>query len=176
VGRPALLFALEVYHLAAKKKGGIAQQVRSFVEPYARELGLTVWDVRYLKEGANWFLRIFIDKKGGVSIDDCVDLTHAINDPLDELDPVSEAYTLEVCSPGIDRELTRPEHFAAYLGEPVRVRLFHALPSGERELSGILKNFEEENVTLQLSDDTDFIFSKKDASWVKLDDDAIGGN
>ena len=99
------------------KGGNIAAFVKSIVEPIAKEMGLEIWDIRFLKEGSQWYLRIFIDKEGGVSIDDCVDLTHAINKPLDEADPIEQAYCLEVSSPGIERELTRPEHFEKFIGE-----------------------------------------------------------
>ena len=102
-----------------KKKGGVAERVREMAEPLARELGLSIWDVQFLKEGADWFLRIFIDKEDGVGIDDCVDMTHAIDPVLDREDPIPQEYTLEVSSPGINRKLVKPEHFAAFLGAPV---------------------------------------------------------
>jgi ribosome maturation factor RimP len=108
VGRPALLFVLEVNSLAGSKKGGVAETVRKLVLPYAETLGLSVWDVRYVREGGAWYLRIFIDKEGGVGIEDCEKLSRAIDKPLDELDPIKESYCLEVSSPGINRELTRP--------------------------------------------------------------------
>ena len=79
-----------------KKKGGVAERVREMAEPLARELGLSIWDVQFLKEGADWFLRIFIDKEDGVGIDDCVDMTHAIDPVLDREDPIPQEYTLEV--------------------------------------------------------------------------------
>ena len=93
-----------------KKHGGnVTQTVREIAEPLAAELGLRVWDVRFVKEGAEHYLRIFIDRDEGVSIDDCVDMTHAIDGPLDETDPISVSYTLEVSSPGAERPLTRDE-------------------------------------------------------------------
>ena len=76
-----------------KKKGGVAERVREMAEPLARELGLSIWDVQFLKEGADWFLRIFIDKEDGVGIDDCVDMTHAIDPVLDREDPIPQEYT-----------------------------------------------------------------------------------
>ena len=81
--------------MANKKRGGnVTQVVRELAEPLAAELGLRIWDVRFVKEGAEHYLRIFIDKDEGVSIDDCVDMTHAIDGPLDEADPIAEAYHL----------------------------------------------------------------------------------
>ena len=91
-----------------KKKGNVAQRVWDMALPLAQELGLTLWDVQFVKEGADWYLRLFIDKEGGVTIDDCVDMTHAINPVLDKEDPIPQEYLLEVSSPGIDRKLTRP--------------------------------------------------------------------
>ncbi len=101
---------------APKKKGNVAQRVWELSEPLAKELNLSLWDVQFVKEGADWFLRVFIDKEGGVSIDDCVDMTHALSPVLDKEDPIPQEYMLEVSSPGLERKLTRPEHFAAFVG------------------------------------------------------------
>ena len=84
--------------MAEKKKGSTTEIVRALAEPLAKELGLIIWDVTFTKEGADWYLRIFIDKEGGVGIDDCVDLTRAINPVLDSEDPIPQEYTLEVSS------------------------------------------------------------------------------
>ncbi|MBQ1452148.1 MAG: ribosome maturation factor RimP [Clostridia bacterium] len=153
----------------AKSKGGVTvAKVWKLCEPIVTGLGLSVWDVRYVKEGADWFLRIFIDKEGGVSIDDCVEMTHAIDGPLDELDPIKDAYTLEVSSPGAERALTRDEHFEKYIGSKVMVKLIRPL-DGKREFKGILKGYDKGDVTVE-TDDTSFVFNKKEASYVKLDD------
>ncbi len=92
-------------------------------EPIVNSLGLELWDVRYLKEGAQWYLRVFIDKQEGVTIEDCENVSRAIDEPLDQLDPVDQSYCLEVCSPGLERELVRPEHFQRFEGWPVLVKL-----------------------------------------------------
>lgn len=151
------------------KGGNTVGAVRAIAEPIARSLGLSIWDVRFLKEGATWYLRIFIDKPGGVSIDDCVDLTHAINGPLDEADPIEQAYCLEVSSPGVERELTRDEHFAACLGEPVKVRTIRPV-DGVRDFAGVLEGYDNGQITLRLADGAGLSFGKKEVSWVKLDD------
>ena len=104
------------------KGGNTAAAVEALAAPVVEKLGLELWDIRFLKEGSQWFLRIFIDKPGGVSIDDCVDFTHEINPLLDEADPIEQAYCLEVSSPGIERELTRPEHFQRYEGKRVMIK------------------------------------------------------
>lgn len=151
------------------KGGNTVGAVRAIAEPIAQSLGLSIWDVRFLKEGATWYLRIFIDKPDGVSIDDCVDLTHAINGPLDEADPIEQAYCLEVSSPGVERELTRDEHFAAYLGAPVKVRTIRPV-DGARDFAGTLEDYTDGQIALRLPDGAGLSFAKKEVSWVKLDD------
>lgn len=143
--------------------------VWEIVEPYAEELGLRIWDVRFLKEGASWYLRIFIDKDGGVGIDDCVNLSHAIDKPLDEADPIEQAYFLEVSSPGVERDLVRDEHFAAYIGEKVKVKMIRPV-DGKREFAGILESYEDGNITVRMADESALTFVKKEASWIKADD------
>ena len=151
------------------KGGNTVKTVWEIVEPFASELGLRIWDVRFLKEGASWYLRIFIDRDGGVSIDDCVDLTHAINKPLDEADPIEQAYFLEVSSPGVERDLVRDEHFLSNIGEKIKVKMIRPV-EGKREFSGVLESYEGGNITLRAEDESGITFTKKEASWVKLDD------
>lgn len=151
------------------KGGNTVKTVWQLVEPIAEGMNLRLWDVRFLKEGANWYLRIFIDKDGGVSIDDCVDLTHAINKPLDEADPIEQAYFLEVSSPGVERDLVRDEHFLCNIGEKIKVKMIRPV-EGKREFSGVLESYEDGNITLRAEDESGFTFTKKDASWIKLDD------
>ena len=103
--------------LSSKGKGGnTVAAVWALAEPLAQQLGLTLWDIRFVKEGASWYLRVFVEKEGGVSVDDCVAMSHALDGPLDETDPIEQNYYLEVSSPGLERELTRDEHFQALLG------------------------------------------------------------
>lgn len=151
------------------KGGNTVALVRSIVQPIAEEMGLEIWDIRFLKEGSQWYLRIFIDKEGGVSIDDCVDLTHAINKPLDEADPIEQAYCLEVSSPGVERELVRPEHFERYTGEKIMVKTIRPV-DGKRDFKGILESYDDGNITIRTEDESGLTFTKKEVSWVKLDD------
>ncbi|MCI8361521.1 MAG: ribosome maturation factor RimP [Clostridiales bacterium] len=116
-------------------------RVFALAEPLARELGLSVWDVRFVKEGASWYLRIFIDKPEGVGIEDCEAMSRAVDPLLDEADFISQSYYLEVSSPGLGRELSRPEHFARYMGEPVKVRLIRAR-DGRKEWTGRLTGYD----------------------------------
>ena len=170
-GDPLFCLYYEVNGLAGSKKGGVAETVRAFVAPYAERLGLSVWDVRYVREGGAWYLRIFIDKPGGVGIEDCEKLSRAVNDPLDELDPVPGSYCLEVSSPGVNRELTRPEHFAKYAGADVAVRLIRPLPDGRRVLTGKLAALEGGEITLAGDTGEKFTVSRKDAASVRLRED-----
>lgn len=155
-----------------KKRGSTTDVVRALAAPLAAELGLTLWDVTFTKEGADWYLRIFIDKPGGVSIDDCVDMTHAVNPVLDSEDPIPQEYTLEVSSPGINRKLTRPEHFEAFLEAPVHVKLIRPLENGVRELEGILIDvLENGDFEIITDEETTVTFTKKECVAVHLIED-----
>lgn len=159
---------------APKKKGNVSQRVWEMCGPLAQELGLSLWDVQFVKEGADWFLRVFIDKEGGVSIDDCVDMTHALSPVLDREDPIPQEYLLEVSSPGLERRLTRPEHFAAYVGRPVRARLIRPLENGQRELCGILLRAEEGGqLEIQLDEETSVTVEKKECSSIHSVDEGF---
>lgn len=156
-----------------KKSGNTVAIVTNLCTPFAEQLGLTIWDVRYVKEGSYWYLRIFIDKPEGITLDDCEAMSRAINDPLDKLDPIDGEYCLEVCSPGIDRELTRPEHFEAFLGAVVNVKLIRPLENGCREILGILQAFDLTVLTIETEDGQLLEIDKKDTSSIKLCDDYI---
>lgn len=153
----------------AAGKGNTVSRVYEIVAPYAQELGLDIWDIRFVKEGTDWYLRIFIDKDGGVSIDDCVDLTHAITKPLDDADPISQSYLLEVSSPGVERELVTDVHFDKYVGSNVMLRLIRPIEK-VRDFSGRLKAYDNGVITLELPDGEELTVNRKETSYVKLDD------
>lgn len=150
-------------------KTNTVTRVREIIEPYAKELGLEIWDIKFAKEGTDWYLRIFIDKEGGVSIDDCVDLTHAVTKPLDDADPISQSYILEVSSPGVERELTRDEHFEKYIGSPVMLRLIRPVDN-VRDFNGVLTKYENSVAEITSQDGKILSVNKKDAVYIKLDD------
>lgn len=154
----------------AANKGSVVAQVEKLAQPIAQSLGLELWDIEYVKEGASWFLRIFIDKEGGVSIDDCEAMSRAIDGPLDDADPVDQQYYLEVSSPGIERELRRDRHFELMTGHEVRIRLIRPDDRGNRELEGELISYEDSVITI---DDGEGLISVKrqDAAFVKLNDE-----
>lgn len=151
------------------KGGNVVAAVSEVAKPVAESLGLKIWDVRFLKEGADWFLRIFIDKEGGASLEDCENFSRALDKPLDELDPIATSYLFEVSSPGIERELTRDAHFEACKGERIKVKLIRAV-EGVREFKGVLEDCDAGTATVRLDDGSAKTFGKKEASYVKLDD------
>ena len=153
------------------KEGGVSGAVRKLALPYAERLGLSLWDVRYEKEGGAWFLRIFIDKPGGVGIADCEALSRAVSGPLDELDPIRESYCMEVSSPGLNRELRRGEHFRACVGSRVRARLIRPLPDGQRTLDGILSGYDGGSVTITPAAGEPAAVPLRETAWVRLLDD-----
>lgn len=156
----------------AKSKGGVTvSKVRELCEPIVKDFGLSLWDVRYEKEGADWYLRIFIDKEDGVDITDCEKVSRAINTPLDELDPIENAYCLEVCSPGVERELVRDEHFMQFIGADIMVRMRRPIEGIGKDFCGVLKGYDDGMVTIaDHSGENEVTINKKDAAWIKLDD------
>ncbi len=121
----------------AKKSGSIAEVVTALAQPIADELGYTLWDVVYVREGADYYLRITIDNEAGITIDDCERFSRAIDPVLDEADPIADSYHLEISSPGIERELKTPSHVAACAGETVEAKLYAPL-EGSRSHRGTL--------------------------------------
>ena len=151
------------------KGGNTVAAVWDIAAPIAEQLGLDTWDIRFVKEGADWFLRIFIDKDGGVTIEDCENMSRAMDAPLDEADPIPQSYCLEVSSPGVERELTRDSHFEACKGEKIKLRLIRAL-EGKRDFSGVLEDTDGKQITVRLEDGSAMVVDKKETSYIKLDD------
>ena len=165
-GGPLVFLGTEV---PVGKGGNTVKAVEALALPTAEELGLRIWDIRFQKEGSQWYLRIFIDKDEGVSIDDCVDFTHKINPLLDEADPIEQAYCLEVSSPGIERELTRPEHFEEYIGRKIMLKTIRPV-DGKREFKGILEDYTAPDITVRFEDGAGLSLALKETAWVKADD------
>lgn len=151
------------------KKVNTVSAVWALAQPIAQRLDLDLWDVRFIKEGATWYLRIFIDKDDGVSIDDCEAMSRALDKPLDELDIINQSYCLEVSSPGIERELIRDEHFKRFIGSNVMVKLIRPNENSERELKGILDNFSSKEITLNVIEKS-IVIDRKNIASVRLDD------
>ena len=165
VTRSSLLFG----RMSRLDKSKLMEQMWALAEPIAARLNLTVWDIRWVTEGGERFLRFFIDKPGGIFIDDCEAFHRAIDPALDECDPIETAYMLEVSSPGIGRELSRPAHFVRYLGEPVIVRLFRAV-DGQKQWRGRLTAADEQSLRLDI-DGAEHTFPRAGITRVNLDED-----
>ena len=157
--------------MANSKGKNTVSVVEGIAAPIAEDLGLRIWDVRYLKEGSQWFLRVFIDKDGGVEINDCENMSRALDAPLDEADPIAGEYILEVSSPGIERELIRPAHFEQFIGADIMVKMIRPLDGIGKEFKGVLTAYEDGMVTItDHSGENTVTISKKDAAYIKLDD------
>ena len=144
----------------------VTELTAELARPIVEQNGCTLWDVEYVKEAGSWFLRIYIDKDGGVSINDCEAVSRPLSDALDEADPIEGSYTLEVSSAGTDRVLKKPEHFQQFLDADVEVRLYRAR-DGRKELVGKLKGYDDGDVTLEAAGET-LVLEKKDVAQVRL--------
>ena len=141
----------------------VTDVVAQLAQPIVEQAGCTLWDVEYVKEAGEWFLRVYIDKKGGVDINDCEAVSRPLSDLLDEADPIQGSYTFEVSSAGLDRPLKKPEHFAACAGQQVDVRFYRPV-DGRKEYTGALVGCDGDgNVTVD-----DKTFEKKDVAQVRL--------
>lgn len=127
--------------------------VWELAEPIVRQEGCYLYDVEYVKEGGVWFLRIFADRDGGISLDTCEAVSRRLSQELDRADPIPQNYYLEVSSPGVERKLKRPEHFARYLGAAVDVNLYRPL-RGSRQLTGTLRGYDGETLRLGIGQET----------------------
>lgn len=151
----------------AKGKGGFTvERAEQIARPVLEQLKLTLWDVRFEKEGSVWYLRYFLDKKGGVTIDDCEAFSRAVDPLLDEADPIEQSYTLEVSSPGVERELTRRRHFEESIGKTLSVRLIRPV-EGVRDFVGVLTACTPESITLRIDEDVEMELDKKEAAHIR---------
>ena len=144
----------------------VTELVASFAEPIVKQHGCELWDVEYVREGSERFLRVYIDKDGGVDIEDCEKIHRALDPILDEQDPIAESYHFEVCSAGLERTLKRPGDFARFLNSPVLVKLYRP-HNGLKEFPGILRGYEEGRVTLEAGKET-VTFEKSQIALVRL--------
>jgi len=146
----------------------ITELTAELAAPLIAERGCTLWDVEYVREAGTWYLRVLLDKEGGVDILDCEAISRALSDKLDELDPIEGSYTLEVGSAGAERALKRPEDFARFLGSPVLVKLYRAF-EGRKEFPGVLSAYDPATgeVTVNVKGRA-YTFGKKETALVRL--------
>ena len=144
----------------------VTDQVRAFSQPVVEGLGCTLWDVEYVREGGEWFLRLYIDKECGVGIDDCEAVSRAVDPILDQEDPVPGRYHFEVSSAGLERPLRRPEHLAWSLGKTVAVRLYRPR-DGAKEFTGVLRGYADGKIVLETATG-ETAFEKDEIALVRL--------
>lgn len=144
----------------------ITELVAKLAGPVVAQAGCSLWDVEYVREAGQWFLRLYIDKEGGVSIEDCEAVSRPMSDLLDEADPIEGSYTFEVSSAGADRVLKTPEHFAQFMGQEVEVRLYRP-QNGRKDFTGLLKAYENGAVTLDCGGQ-EMAFTKQELALVRL--------
>ena len=145
----------------------IVEAVTQLAEPLVKEMGCRLWDVEYVKEAGAWFLRVYIDKDGGVSIDDCEGVSRALDPKLDQLDILTDRYTFEVSSAGAERQLKRELDFLQFLGHLAEVRLYQPIFGGKSHV-GRLQAYEDGDVVLEMKDGETLRFEKQDIALVRL--------
>ncbi len=144
----------------------VTQIVEELARPVAEAHGCSLWDVEYVREGADYILRVSIDKEGGVDISDCEAISRALDPILDERDPIPGSYQFEVCSAGLERALKRPEDFTRFLGSPVTVKLYRPY-NGMKEIPAVLRGYDEGRVTVEAGKET-VTFEKSQVALVRL--------
>ena len=144
-------------------------KTEALLQPMVDERGFELVDVEYVKEGSNWYLRAFIDKPGGISIDDIEPISRERSEKLDQEDFISDAYILEVSSPGLGRPLKKDKDFVRSIGEEIEIHLYRAI-NKQKEFVGILKEFnkEENTFTVELEDGEETVFNRADVALVRL--------
>ena len=144
----------------------ITDTVTALAQPAAAELGLEIWDVEYVREAGQWVLRVYVDKDGGVSINDCEALSKALDPALDEADPIPDSYVFEVSSAGAERELKRPRDFERFMGSDVEVHLYKAV-DGSKTWTGVLTGYDDGSFRLQAGG-KEYVFEKAQVAKVRL--------
>ncbi len=150
------------------KKADIEKRTEELVMPIIERFGYELWDVEYVKEGSDYYLRIYADKEGGFTVDDCEAVSRAIDPLLDEEDFISDAYILEVSSPGLTRKLVKDRDFDRSIGRLIRVNLYKAV-DGEKSYVGNLTEYDNENLTVEITADNKVTIPRNNISMVRLE-------
>ena len=143
------------------------QQTEELLEPIVTGHGFELVDVEYVKEAGTWYLRAYIDKPGGITVDDCEVVSRQFSDILDEKDYIEDAYIFEVSYPGLGRPLKKEKDFKRSMGEEVEIRTYRAIDR-QKEFTGILKAYDNDTVTIAYEDDTEQVFNKSDIALIRL--------
>lgn len=149
------------------KRETYEQKTEELLLPIMEECHFELVDVEYVKEGSNWYLRAYIDKPGGINIDDCEIVSRRLSDLLDEKDYIEDAYILEVSSPGLGRPLKKDKDFARSIGEEVEIRTYRAI-NREKEFTGVLKSFDKDTIVIELEDNETMEFARDNIALVRL--------
>ncbi|MDO5406801.1 MAG: ribosome maturation factor RimP [Eubacteriales bacterium] len=142
-------------------------RTEKFLLPVLDEHQFELVDVEYVKEAGNWYLRAYIDKEGGITVDDCEVISRLLSDWLDKEDFIQDSYIMEVSSPGLGRPLKKDKDFERSLGDEVEIRLFKAR-NKQKEFTGILKSYDKENVTIETEDGTEETFARAELALIRL--------
>ena len=149
------------------KKEMYEARTEELITPILDRRNFELVDVEYVKEGSTWYLRVYIDKEGGITSDDCADVSREMNEILDREDYVEGSYTFEVSSPGLGRPLKKDKDFARSIGEEVEVRLFCAV-EGCKEYTGLLNAYDKTTVTLMLEDEKTLVLERSNIALIRL--------
>lgn len=149
------------------KREEYESRVEKFLLPLMEEHSFELVDVEYVKEVGTWYLRAYIDKEGGITVDDCEVISRLLGDWLDKEDFIQESYILEVSSPGLGRPLKKDKDFLRSMGEEVEIKLYRPL-NKSKDYCGILKAFNKETVTIEIEDDKELVFDRADIALVRL--------
>ena len=149
------------------KKEVYEQKTEEILLPIVEEYGFELVDVEYVKEGGTWYLRTYIDKEGGISIDDCEKVSRRLSDILDDKDYIDDTYIMEVSSPGLGRPLKKEKDFKRSLGKEVDIRTYRMIDK-QKEFTGILKDYDKDTVTIELENETLKTFEKGDIALIRL--------
>ena len=149
------------------KRESYESQADALLQPIVDRLGFELVDVEYVKEGSTWYLRAYVDKEGGITINDCEAVSRAFSEKLDEKDFIDEAYIMEVSSPGLGRPLKKEKDFARSIGKEVEIRTFRPI-NHEKEFYGILTAYDADRVTVRAEDGEEQIFERKDIALIRL--------
>lgn len=150
------------------KRDDIEKKTEEILAPIANDNGVIIYDIEYVKEGQDFFLRCYIDKEGGVTIDDCEAVSRALSDALDKDDYIEDAYILEVSSPGLGRVLRKDKHLEYSIGEEVELKTYKPIDK-VKDFEGLLKAFDDKTVTIASPDNgDDMVFDRKDIAVIRL--------
>lgn len=149
------------------KREDYEQKTEALVMPLIEENGFELVDVEYVKEAGNYYLRVYIDKEGGITVDDCEVISRALGDKLDADDFIDDSYILEVSSPGLGRPLKKEKDFLRSIGKEIEIKLYRAI-NHQKDFAGILKSYTEDTVTIEIGEEEEMTIAREDIALIRL--------